>query len=154
MIPVRDRIVCSPNISTSFYNWNRRPADDQANARNEDDAKKILTRKILTRVSFSTEITLVEIQIYARSRNFASILFGENLASELIYLKPRSYQCLTILLTSSEHKITDILPVNDDIICFMAATWKSNYILFIDKRRDIYDGAGMANILQLFRIIR
>jgi len=58
---------------------------------NDDDAKKRYLREYEeTEGKFSTKITLVEIQVYARSRNFASILFGENSVNELICLRPRS----------------------------------------------------------------
>jgi len=72
------------------------------------------------RVSFSTEITLVEIQVYSGSVAKLCInsfwgKFGQrtNLPKAEIV---KSYQQLSTLLTSPEHEITDILSVNDDVI--------------------------------------
>jgi len=74
-------------------------------------------RKI-PRVSFSTEIILIEIQAYVRLRNYLNSFWGKfgqrtNLPkTEVVKL----YQHLSTLLTCPEHEITDILPVNDDVI--------------------------------------
>jgi len=57
---------------------------------NDDDAKEQYLRKYEKIESIVLGKNNIEILVYARSRNFDSILFEENSASELICLRPRS----------------------------------------------------------------
>ncbi|KYN10203.1 hypothetical protein ALC57_17667 [Trachymyrmex cornetzi] len=69
----------------------------------------------------------------------------------------KNYQQLVALLTNPEHEITDILPVNDEVIyvCLVEIARRSGRSFSADQRRDrgIHDGAGAAEIIRTFRII-
>jgi len=87
-----------------------------------------------------TEITSVKIHTRLRLNSFWG-KFGQrtNLPkTEIVKL----YQHLTTLLTNSEHKITDILPVNDDVIYVFWALARlklCSYLELLDRRVLYYD---------------
>ncbi|XP_032686577.1 uncharacterized protein LOC116851356 [Odontomachus brunneus] len=55
--------------------------------------------------------------------------FGQQSSTEIV----RTWESFTALLTSSEHEITDVLPVNDEVIY---VSWRSRHTFSADQRRD------------------